>query len=143
MSVDPYHQVQSEIQRSLLAAEQLRASFLRIRSTAREGNEELEWARNEVRVGVRCIRTVLTAAPLSTLAQDDAFGAGNRLEGFGRKCQVRDPALVLPHLDYKMTSGPRIVETTGARMFGLDDGEVIQRRRYVGHVGSEIEVRGA
>ena len=42
-----------------------------------------------------------------------------------------------------MTSGPRIVETTGARMFGLDDEEVIQRRRYVGHVGSEIEVRGA
>jgi syntaxin 6 len=50
MSVDPYHQVQSEIQSSLLAAEQLRASFLRIRSTAREGNEELEWARNEVRI---------------------------------------------------------------------------------------------
>lgn len=50
MSVDPYHQVQSEIQTSLLAAEQLHASFLRIRSTAREGNEELEWARNEVRV---------------------------------------------------------------------------------------------
>ena len=50
MSVDPYHQVQSEIQSSLLAAEQLRASFLRIRSTAREGNEELEWARNEVSV---------------------------------------------------------------------------------------------
>jgi Syntaxin 6, N-terminal len=50
MSVDPYHQVQSEIQGSLLAAEQLRATFLRIRSTAREGNEELEWARNEVRI---------------------------------------------------------------------------------------------
>ena len=50
MSVDPYHQVQSEIQSSLLAAEQVRASFLRIRSTAREGNEELEWARSEVRV---------------------------------------------------------------------------------------------
>jgi hypothetical protein len=42
-----------------------------------------------------------------------------------------------------MTSGSRIVETTGARMFGLDDGEVIQRRRYVSHVRSEIEVRGA
>jgi hypothetical protein len=38
---------------------------------------------------------------------------------------------------------PRIVETTGARMFGLDDGEVVQRRRYVSHVRSEIEVRGA
>ena len=42
-----------------------------------------------------------------------------------------------------MTSVPRMVETTGARMFGLDDGEVIQRRRYVSHVRSEIEVRGA
>ena len=50
MSIDPYHQVQSEIQGSLLASEQLRATFLRIRSTAREGNEELEWARNEVRI---------------------------------------------------------------------------------------------
>jgi hypothetical protein len=49
MSIDPYHEVQSEIQSSLQAAEQLRASFLRIRSTAVEGNEELEWARNEVR----------------------------------------------------------------------------------------------
>ena len=48
MSVDPYHEVQSEIQSSLQTAEQLRASFLRIRSTARDGNEELEWARNEV-----------------------------------------------------------------------------------------------
>ena len=46
-------------------------------------------------------------------------------------------------LDYEMTSGPRIVEATGARMFGLDDGEVIQRRRYVSHVRNEIEVRGA
>ena len=36
-----------------------------------------------------------------------------------------------------------MVETTGARMFGLDDGEVIKRRRYVGHVRSEIQVRGA
>lgn len=48
MSVDPYHEVQSEIQSSLQTAEQLRATFLRIRSTAHDGNEELEWARNEV-----------------------------------------------------------------------------------------------
>ncbi|KAI0289412.1 hypothetical protein B0F90DRAFT_852965 [Multifurca ochricompacta] len=48
MSVDPYHEVQSEIQSSLQTAEQLCASFLRIRSTAREGNEELEWVCNEV-----------------------------------------------------------------------------------------------
>lgn len=48
MSIDPYHEVQSEIQSSLQTAGQLRASFVRIRSTAREGSEELEWARNEV-----------------------------------------------------------------------------------------------
>jgi syntaxin 6 len=52
MSIDPYHEVQSEIQSSLQAAEQLRASFLRIRSTAQEGNEELELARHEVRLAL-------------------------------------------------------------------------------------------
>jgi hypothetical protein len=87
---------------------------------------------------------VLTACPsLSALAQDNALGAGNRLGTFGRKCQVRGPALLLLRPVWEMTSAPRIVETTGARMFGLDDGEVIQRRRYVSHVRSEIEVRGA
>ncbi len=95
MSVDPYHQVRSEIQSSLEAAEQLRASFLRIRSTAREGNEEFEWARNEV--GVELVDNVLPScsltAPLSPLAQDSALGAGNRLGTFGRKCQVCDPVL--------------------------------------------------
>jgi len=47
---DPYHEVQSEIQGSLQAAETLRASYVRIRSTATEGSEELNWARSEVRV---------------------------------------------------------------------------------------------
>ena len=98
MSVDPYHQVQSEIQSSLLAAEQLRASFLRIRSTARDGNEELEWARNEVRVdiGVDGVSEPCSPpAPLSTLAQVNALRAGNRRGTFGGKCKVCDPALVL------------------------------------------------
>ncbi|KAH9074240.1 t-SNARE [Lactarius deliciosus] len=99
MSIDPYHEVQSEIQSSLQTAEQLRASFLRIRSTAHDGNEELEWARNELK------------ATLSTLDAD------------------------LEDLEESV----RIVETTGARMFGLDDREVIQRRRYVSHVRGEIE----
>ena len=49
MSTDPYHAVQQEIQTSLQTAGTLRASFLRIRSTAREESEELVWARNEVR----------------------------------------------------------------------------------------------
>ena len=47
-SVDPYHAVQSEIQSSLQTADQLRASFVRIRSTARTESEELQWAQNEV-----------------------------------------------------------------------------------------------
>jgi len=99
MSIDPYHEVQSEIQSSLQAAEQLLSSFLRIRSTAREGNEELEWARNELR------------ETLSSLESD----LGNLEESV------------------------KIVETTGPRLFGLDDGEVTQRRRYVSHVRGQIE----
>ena len=66
MLIDPYHQVQSEIQSSLQAAEQLRASFLRIRSTAREGNEELELVLNEVRpvvLYVMFVGTVPTICP--------------------------------------------------------------------------------
>ena len=35
----------------------------------------------------------------------------------------------------------RIVETTGPRMFGLDDTEVAERRRYVGRVKRDIQVR--
>ncbi|KAG8216669.1 hypothetical protein J3R82DRAFT_6868 [Butyriboletus roseoflavus] len=53
MSTDPYHVVQQEIQSSLQTASTLRASYLRIRSTAHEENEELVWARNEVRSFVR------------------------------------------------------------------------------------------
>ncbi|KAI0311099.1 t-SNARE [Amylostereum chailletii] len=99
MSTDPYHAVQSEIQGSLQTADQLRASFIRIRSTAREGSEELEWARNELK------------ATLAALEAD------------------------LEDLDESV----RIVENTGARMFGLEDAEVMQRRRYVSHVRQQIE----
>ncbi|KDQ09346.1 hypothetical protein BOTBODRAFT_179056 [Botryobasidium botryosum FD-172 SS1] len=49
MSKDPYHEVQNEIQTSLQTASTLRASYLRIRSTAREDSEELDWARNELK----------------------------------------------------------------------------------------------
>jgi len=34
----------------------------------------------------------------------------------------------------------RIVESTDARLFGLEDGEVKERRRYVAYVRGEIEV---
>jgi activator of HSP90 ATPase len=33
----------------------------------------------------------------------------------------------------------KIVESTGARLFGLDDMEVMKRRQYVSHVRREIE----
>jgi hypothetical protein len=48
MATDPFHAVQREVQTSLHAAETLRASYRRIRSTARDDSEELIWARNEV-----------------------------------------------------------------------------------------------
>ena len=35
----------------------------------------------------------------------------------------------------------RIVESTDARMFGLDDAEVQRRRQYVVHVRKELEVQ--
>ena len=50
MSVDPYHAVQQEIETSLQSAAQLQSSYTRIRSMAKEGSEELMWARNEVRI---------------------------------------------------------------------------------------------
>lgn len=40
-----------------------------------------------------------------------------------------------------MLTLPRIVESTDARMFGLDDKEVQSRRQYVTHVRKELEVR--
>lgn len=52
MSADPYHEVQREIQSSLQTASTLRSSFLRIRSLARDGSEELVLARNEVRLSL-------------------------------------------------------------------------------------------
>ena len=34
----------------------------------------------------------------------------------------------------------RIVETTGARMFGIEDVELQERKKYVMHVRRELEV---
>ncbi|KAJ7686659.1 t-SNARE [Mycena rosella] len=100
MSVDPYHAVQREISGSLQAAAQLRASYVRIRNMAvREDNEELVWARNELK------------ATLASLEAD------------------------LEDLEESV----KIVESTDARMFGLDDMEVQERRRYVIHVRKEID----
>ncbi|KAF8814722.1 snare protein TLG1/Syntaxin [Phlegmacium glaucopus] len=99
MSIDPYHAVQREIEASLQSAAQLQSSYTRIRSMAKEGSEELMWARNELK------------ATLASLEAD------------------------LEDLDESV----KIVESTDARMFGLDDAEVQKRRRYVGHVRKEIQ----
>ncbi|CCM03287.1 uncharacterized protein FIBRA_05415 [Fibroporia radiculosa] len=103
MSTDPYHVVQQEIQASLQTASTLRASFLRIRSTAHEDSEELTWARNELKA---------TLAALEADLED-------------------------------LEESVKIVESTGPRMFGLEEVEVMERRRYVGHVRQEIETMRA
>ncbi|KIJ61831.1 hypothetical protein HYDPIDRAFT_183042 [Hydnomerulius pinastri MD-312] len=99
MSTDPYHVVQQEIQSSLQTASTLRSSYLRIRSMAHEGSEELVWARNELK------------ATLAALEAD------------------------LEDLDESV----KVVESTGPRLFNLDDTEVAERRKYVVRVRREIE----
>ncbi|KAG2139539.1 syntaxin 6, N-terminal-domain-containing protein [Suillus cothurnatus] len=59
MSTDPYHEVQREVQISLQTASSLRSSFLRIRSLAREGSEELVLARNELKTTLAALYTDL------------------------------------------------------------------------------------
>ncbi|GJJ15031.1 hypothetical protein Clacol_009305 [Clathrus columnatus] len=103
MSTDPYHAVKAEVDLTLRNAEILRASYLRISSTAPEGSEELQWARNELK------------ATLAALAAD------------------------LEDLEESV----RIVESTGSRMFGLEESEVIERRKHLGKVRRTIEVMRA
>ncbi|KAF8549653.1 hypothetical protein OG21DRAFT_1599087 [Imleria badia] len=98
MSTDPYHVVQQEIQSSLQTASTLRASYLRIRSMAREESEELVWARNELKA---------TLAALEADLED-------------------------------LEESVKVVESTGPRLFNLDEVEVAERRRYVGRVRREI-----
>lgn len=99
MSTDPYHEVQREIQSSLQSASTLRSSFLRIRSLARDGSEELVLARNELKAMLAALYTDLE----------------------------------------DLEESVKMVEDTGPRYFGLDDAEVSERRKYVGHVRREIE----
>ncbi|KAG5644708.1 hypothetical protein DXG03_007931 [Asterophora parasitica] len=49
MSTDPYHAVEQEVQTTLQTAAQLRSSYRRIQSTARDDSEELAWALNELK----------------------------------------------------------------------------------------------
>ncbi|KAG8944711.1 hypothetical protein FRC04_001610 [Tulasnella sp. 424] len=100
MAEDPYHAVKAEIQTSLQTASTLRASYLRIASTASPDSEELRWAGGELK---------------ATLAALDAD---------------------LEDLDESV----RVLEETGGRIFGIEDSEVISRRKYVTFVRGEIEV---
>ncbi|KAG9050593.1 hypothetical protein FS837_004118 [Tulasnella sp. UAMH 9824] len=99
MAEDPYHAVKAEIQTSLQTASTLRASYLRIASTASSDSEELRWAGSELK---------------ATLAAMDAD---------------------LEDLDESV----RVLEETGGRLFGIEDSEVIARRKYVTFVRNEIE----
>ncbi|KAG6830814.1 hypothetical protein H0H87_006987 [Tephrocybe sp. NHM501043] len=99
MATDPYHAVEHEVQTTLQTALQLRSSYLRIRSTAREDSEELAWAATELK---------------GTLAALEA--------------DIED-----------LDESVKIVESTDARNFGLDDAEVQRRRKYVGDVRKEIQ----
>ncbi|KAG8921609.1 hypothetical protein FRC01_000165, partial [Tulasnella sp. 417] len=110
MAEDPYHAVKAEIQTSLQTASTLRASYLRIASTASSDSEELRWAGSEVRIKVELNDSQLKA----TLAAMDAD---------------------LEDLDESV----RVLEETGGRLFGIEDSEVIARRKYVTFVRTEIE----
>lgn len=135
MSIDPYHAVQREIQALLQSASQLQSSYTRIRSMAMEGSEELTWARNEVRT--RFMAVLLRINPLHILAQGNASFSRSRL---GRSRRERQVCACFPHIRVLLISHPRIVESTDARLFGLDDAEVQKRRQYVGYVRTEIRV---
>jgi hypothetical protein len=96
MSQDPYHAVQREIQTSLQAASTLRASYLRIRSTARDESEELTWARNEVRIDTTILELIIHSYGL--LAQGDSCRHGGRLGGLGREREVSPISQVGPNV---------------------------------------------
>ncbi|KAF8524352.1 t-SNARE [Hysterangium stoloniferum] len=74
MSTDPYHAVKTEVDSSLQAAATLRASYLRIRSTAPEGSEELDWARNELKATLAALEADLEDLEESVRIVEDTGG---------------------------------------------------------------------
>ena len=61
------------------------------------------------------------------------------LGGLGGECEVSATSLGLVAWEL-MRCLDSVVESTGARLFGVEESEVIERRRYVSHVRQEIEV---
>jgi syntaxin 6 len=134
---DPYDAVASEVQSSLQATLALLASYRRIKSTATEGNEELTWARNEVYF-IHSKQCDLANFAHITVARK--FNSAWRwLGGLGGECQVN--IQLLSPITLLKTNLIRTVEETGARMFGLEEEEVVRRRKYVRQVRHEISVR--
>ena len=78
-------------------------------------------------------------------AQGDVGGTRGRLGGPGGKCEVRavSPLVISPRAGFALMCAPlrRIVESTGACMFGLEESEVMERRHYMGFVRRGIDVR--
>jgi len=70
-------------------------------------------------------------------AESYACCSRNRPGGFGGECEVGWYGQCM----LNMLISHRMVEDTGPRYFGLDDAEVSERRKFVGRVRHEIEVR--
>jgi hypothetical protein len=75
--------------------------------------------------------------PRGILAQSNASFSRSRLGRSRRQRQVCAWFSTYPGITDTLL---RIVESTDARLFGLDDAEVQKRRRYVGYVRTEIQV---
>jgi hypothetical protein len=137
MATDPYHAVQREVQTSLQAAETLHASYLRIRSTARNESEELIWARNEV--------TFLGLYSQLSLYLISSHSSKPRLQHWMQTLRIWMRVLSKWYRCFGTLHSLtrilyRIVEETGARMFGLEEGEVAKRRQYVSRVRRTVQV---
>ncbi|KAG8853283.1 hypothetical protein FRB96_008368 [Tulasnella sp. 330] len=80
MAEDPYHEVKAEIQTSLQTAATLRASYLRIASTATGDSEELRWAGSELKATLAALDADLEDLEESVRIVE---GSGGRSFGIG------------------------------------------------------------
>lgn len=92
MSIDPYHAVQQEVETLLHNADQLFASYRRIRNIASSDSEELTYARNEVYITYfsktysPCLHCVLFL--LFLVASNHTCEFTTCPGGFRRECEV-------------------------------------------------------